>query len=145
MNQARAAVNAGEPPLVCDPIAAQVALNYANQCNFAHNMNRNSDYTALGGSGSLGEDIAAGGGLTAAQAVNLWVAEQQYYDHATNSCNAPSGQSCGHYTQIVWKATTAVGCALVACTTGSPTGGGNWQFAVCDFSPPGNYIGMPPY
>jgi hypothetical protein len=145
MNQARAAVNAGETPLVCDPIAAQVALNYANMCNFAHNMNRDSDYAALGGTGQLGEDIAAGPGLTAAQAVNLWVGEQQYYDHATNTCSAPANQSCGHYTQVVWKTTTAVGCALVLCTMNSPTGGGNWEYAVCDFSPPGNYVGQPPY
>ena len=132
-------VNAGEPPLVCDPIAAQVALNYANKCVFMHNMNRNSDYTALGGTGGLGENIAEGPGLTAAQSVNLWDSEQQYYDHATNSC--ASGQTCGHYTQVVWKATTAAGCALVTCNSGT----GSFNLAVCDFNPPGNYIGQPPY
>jgi pathogenesis-related protein 1 len=145
MNQARAMVNAGEPPLVCDPIAAQVALNYANKCTFMHNANRNSDYSALGGTGGLGENLAEGYMLTAAQAVSLWVSEGQYYDHSTNTCSAPANQSCGHYTQVVWKATTAVGCALVTCTMNSPSGGGSWQLAVCDFSPPGNYVGQPPY
>jgi pathogenesis-related protein 1 len=144
MNQARAMVNAGEPPLVCDPIAAQVALNYANKCVFMHNANRNSDYAALGGTGQVGENLAAGVGQTPAQAVSLWVSEQQYYTHATNTC--ASGQTCGHYTQVVWKATTAVGCAKVTCTTGSPLGtGGSWDNSVCDFTPAGNYVGQPPY
>ncbi|HZU84460.1 MAG TPA: CAP domain-containing protein, partial [Polyangiaceae bacterium] len=147
MNQARAAVNAGEPPLVCDPIAAQVALNYASQCNYAHNANRNSDYTALGGTGGLGENIAAGAPtFSPAQAVAAWVAESQFYNHATNTCSAPTGQSCGHYTQVVWKATTAVGCAHVTCTTNSPfQGGGNWDFDVCDYNPPGNVGTQSPY
>jgi pathogenesis-related protein 1 len=146
MNAERASVNAGEPPLVCDPIAAQVALNYANKCMFAHNMNRNSDYSALGGKGAgLGENIAAGAPTESiAAAVASWNSESMYYTYSSNSC--ASGQQCGHYTQVVWKTTTAVGCAHVSCTTNSPFGGsGKWDLSVCDFSPPGNYVGMKPY
>jgi hypothetical protein len=146
MNQLRASLNVGEPPLVCDPIAAQVALNYANKCMFAHNMNRNSDYSALGGKGAgLGENIAAGAPTESiAAAVASWDGEAMYYTYSSNSC--ASGQQCGHYTQVVWKTTTAVGCAHVSCTTNSPFGGsGAWDLSVCDFSPPGNYVGMKPY
>jgi hypothetical protein len=75
--------------------------------------------------------------------VALWAAEAPNYDYATNTCAA--GQVCGHYTQLVWRATTQVGCATVQCTTGSPFGGGNWTFTVCDYSPPGNYVGQRPY
>jgi pathogenesis-related protein 1 len=147
MNAARAAVNAGEPPLVCDPIAVQVALNYANKCMYAHNANRSADYTALGGTGGLGENIAAGAPTQSISgAVTSWLNEAPNYNHATNTCAA--GQVCGHYTQIVWKATTGVGCAHVSCTTNSPFGtfsGGKWDFSVCDFNPPGNFVGRPPY
>jgi hypothetical protein len=146
MNDARAKVNANEPPLVCDPIAAQVALNYANMCMWGHNANRMPQYAALGGTGQVGENLAAGVGQTPAQAVALWVSEMQYYNHANNTCSAPSNSSCGHYTQVVWKATTAVGCAKVTCTTGSPLGtGGSWDYSVCDFTPAGNYSGQSPY
>lgn len=72
--------------------------------------------------------------------------EEQYYDHATNSC--ASGEVCGHYTQIVWSTTLAVGCAQASCTTNSPFGtfsGGVWENSVCDFNPPGNYVGEAPY
>lgn len=144
-NAARAAV--GEAPLVWDPIAAEVAQGYASTCTFAHNANRSSQYDALGGMGGLGENIAAGAPTQSVSgAVGSWVGEEQYYDHATNTC--ASGQECGHYTQIVWKGTTAVGCAKVSCTTGSPFGtfaSGQWDFSVCDYSPPGNVVGQSPY
>jgi hypothetical protein len=41
----------------------------------------------------------------------------------------------GHYTQMVWRTTTAVGGARA-------TGGGN-DVLVCRYSPPGNVIGEP--
>ena len=43
----------------------------------------------------------------------------------------------GHYTQIVWKNTQSVGCALA-------TNGKN-DFLVCRYSAPGNVIGQKPY
>jgi pathogenesis-related protein 1 len=143
MNAARAAV--GEEPLVWDPIAAQVALTYAGQCTFAHNPDASSQYAALGGKGGLGENIAAGAPTETPQnAVKDWVNEINYYDHATNTCAL--GQQCGHYTQIVWSTTTAVGCGHVSCTTNSPFSGfADWDFSVCDFNPPGNYVGQAPY
>jgi uncharacterized protein YkwD len=145
MNQARAAV--GEAPLSWDPIAAQVALSYAMQCNYQHNPNASAQYRALGGKSGLGENIAGGApSVTISGAVQGWLGEAASYDHATNSCAA--GKDCGHYTQIVWAATSGVGCAIVNCTANSPFGsfaGGKWTFAVCDFSPPGNVVGQSPY
>jgi pathogenesis-related protein 1 len=147
MNQARAAVMANEPPLTLNPIAAQVALNYAMMCNYEHNANRNSDYAALGGgSGGLGENIAAGApSLSIASANSGWIGEDANYDYSTNTCNMGpmNNLECGHYTQIVWKTTTSVGCALVTCTTNSPFPaqyGTTWGFAVCDYAPPGNLV-----
>ena len=95
--------------------------------------------------GDLGENIAAGAPTQAvSDAVASWVNEESSYDHATNTCAA--GVECGHYTQIVWSTTTGVGCAKVSCTMNSPFGGFNtWDFSVCDYSPPGNYVGQPPY
>lgn len=144
MNAARAAV--GEAPFKWDAIAAEVAQSWANQCSFGHNPSASSEYASLGGSGGLGEDVAAGAPTeSVAGAVASWVNEEQYYDHATNTC--ATGQVCGHYTQIVWKSTTAVGCAQTHCTTNSPFGASfpTWDMSVCDFNPPGNYVGESPY
>jgi hypothetical protein len=145
MNAARAAV--GETPLIWDPIAAAVAQAWASQCNYEHNPNAGTDYDNLGGSGGLGENLAAGAPIESVSgSVASWVGEGQYYDHATNSC--ATGQVCGHYTQVVWSTTTAVGCAQASCTTNSPFGtfsGGDWEISVCDFDPPGNVVGVAPY
>jgi hypothetical protein len=43
----------------------------------------------------------------------------------------------GHYTQIVWKNTTSVGCALVS--------NGTTDYLVCRYAVPGNIIGQTPY
>jgi pathogenesis-related protein 1 len=145
MNAARSAV--GENPLTWDPIAAAVAQGWANGCDWEHNPNASAQYDAMGGTGGLGEDIASGAPTESVSgAVTDWVNEEQYYDHATNTC--ASGEVCGHYTQIVWSTTTGVGCAQTNCTTGSPFGtfsNGDWTYSVCDFSPPGNYVGEAPY
>ena len=78
----------------------------------------------------IGENIFASGGQTASakQAVDDWAAEGASYDYATDSC--ASGQICGHYTQVVWRATTHVGCALHNCA--------GLQYPssiVCDYGP----------
>ena len=43
----------------------------------------------------------------------------------------------GHYTQMVWKNTQAVGCALAT--------NGKMDYLVCRYSPAGNVIGQKPY
>ena len=67
-----------------------------------------------------------------------WAGEKQWYSRATNSCNAPPGKSCGHYTQMVWKTTREIGCAKAVCDDNS-------QIWVCNYAPAGNVVGQRPY
>src|SRR5262249_12464923 len=69
-------------------------------------------------------------------AVASWVAEAKDYDYASNTC-AP-GKVCGHYTQVVWRATEKLGCAVYTCAalTFKST-------IVCDYGPGGNTGGKP--
>ena len=139
-DQVRAAVNpAAEPPLA--PLTWSVNISrtaqaWASKCRFAHNPNR----------GQLGENLAAFTDTSgsAAKAVAQWAAEVSSYDYVANAC--ATGQVCGHYTQIVWRTTSQLGCWVQDCTTGSPFPGfPNWQFYVCNYSPPGNFVGQRPY
>jgi pathogenesis-related protein 1 len=111
-------------------------------CNYEHNPNLQADYKSAGGTTSAGENIAAGEPtLTIAQANSGWIDEKSIYTYATNTCDTTGMKECGHYTQIVWKTTTSVGCAIVNCTTNSPFGDGRpWTFAVCDYAPAGNIV-----
>jgi pathogenesis-related protein 1 len=72
------------------------------------------------------------------QVVDSWGSEIQWYSYESNSCNAPTGESCGHYTQLVWEGTTEVGCAKALCPDNS-------QVWVCNYASPGNIIGQRPY
>ena len=74
--------------------------------------------------------------VTPAQVVSSWASEEADYDYAKNRCR--QGKACGHYTQIVWKTSTHVGCAVRACSDQS-------QIWVCRYLPPGNWVGEKPY
>lgn len=65
--------------------------------------------------------------------VRDWIAEMPAYDHNTNRCNGV----CGHYTQVVWRTTRAVGCGVGF--------DGDRQIWVCEYAPPGNIAGARPY
>ncbi|XP_072951630.1 pathogenesis-related protein 1-like [Typha angustifolia] len=115
-----------------DDTVAAYAQNFASQlaadCHLAHS------------GGPYGENIYWSWGVgTAADAVNYWVAEKQYYDYESNSCLAPPNESCYHYTQVVWAKSVQLGCATVTCSNGGGT------IIVCDYNPPGNYNNERPY
>jgi uncharacterized protein YkwD len=121
-------------PLTWDATLAQAAQTVAAVCKFEHS------------NGSYGENLYASAGFapTGAAVVNDWVGEAADYTYATNTCAA--GKSCGHYTQVVWRTTTKLGCALKACSQNSPFGSSpNWTLVVCEYDPAGNFVGMKPY
>ena len=136
-NVARVAVqpaaNPAIPVLIWNPDVAATAQAWANRCAFEHR------------GGKYGENIYASGGqdVTAAAVVASWVGEAKNYDYTDNAC---SGE-CGHYTQVVWRKSVRLGCGVAKCTENSPFGAGfpEWQFVVCNYDPPGNFVGERPY
>lgn len=138
-NAARAAVmpvpSTPLPALMWSPTVAAAAQTWANKCMFQHSGN------------GYGENIYADTGQGGPQAVVAdWVSEKANYNYSNNTCAA--GKTCGHYTQVVWRSSQRLGCAVKQCTTGSPFGsfnGGRWTFWVCDYDPPGNFTGQRPY
>ncbi|XP_044431901.1 pathogenesis-related protein PRB1-2-like [Triticum aestivum] len=87
----------------------------------------------------FGENIFWGSGQswTAANAVTSWVDEKRNYHFNTNTCDA--GKVCGHYTQVVWRKSTRIGCARVVCA------GNRGVFITCNYNPPGNFNGERPF
>ncbi|CAO2201422.1 unnamed protein product [Urochloa humidicola] len=114
--------------------ARAYAARHAGDCSVVHSENAERwrlDY---------GENIAGGTSLTVAGAMQMWVREKQYYDSASGMCmiGRPEELKCGHYTQVVWRNTKAIGCARVKCDNGG-------IFITCNYSPAGNVIGQRPF
>jgi hypothetical protein len=142
-NQVRAGVQTDNPLpfLTWNADLAATAKAWAEQCVdteaptglIDHNAGRSTGHPYY-----VGENIyGSGGGASAQEAVELWASEGANYNYATGQC---SGVTCGHYTQLVWRATLEVGCALHTCP--------GLQFGasiVCDYGPGGNSGGGKPY
>jgi pathogenesis-related protein 1 len=125
-NAVRRAV--GVPPLAWSEQLAEFAREWANTLvargQFFHR--RNSPY---------GENLFEITGAVAAPAevVDQWASESRDYQYGSNSCRGV----CGHYTQMVWRDTKRVGCAAARR--------GRTEVWVCNYAPPGNWIGKRPY
>lgn len=125
-NALRAAV--GSPPLAWSAevaaFAERRAVTLAQTCTLAH------------APGPYGENLAGQTGVhPAADGVALWAAEKDKFAGGTFDPAA----GAGHYTQVVWRATTQVGCAAVQCQKDAMT----WTLQVCNYAPPGNILGQP--
>ena len=69
------------------------------------------------------------------EGVAMWNEEKEYFKYK------PIGNDwakSGHYTQVIWKNSTEVGCGSALSKSGA-------FFFVCNYDPPGNYIGQKPY
>lgn len=108
---------------------AEYAQNYSSFCLWEHSHNNRN-----------GENLARGyTNVTAA--VAAWGDEREMYDFdATN----PTGFSepTGHFTQLVWQSTQAVGCGWTDCDGMNDLQG---VFLVCEYWPAGNLVGQDNY
>jgi len=146
-NRERAAV--GVPPLVWSDKLAADAKPWAEHLTTLENTGQSNAHD-LGQLGNLheGESVAEYPHFMMlnkplGQMAEAWVAEKKDY-HAGEVLTEDNFQPIGHYTQMVWKTTTQVGCAAAyaAAKAGETTGK---DILVCRYIPQGNYIGQAPY
>ncbi|KAF8807576.1 PR-1-like protein, partial [Phlegmacium glaucopus] len=116
----------GAVPLTWSDTMASKAQQWANGCVFQHS----------GGTlGPYGENIAAGTGsdYDIAAAIKSWTDEVSQYN--------PNNPDPSHFTQVVWKATTQLGCAVQTCNGIFPAMFGPAKYFVCEYFVQGNVIG----
>ncbi|PCH40854.1 PR-1-like protein, partial [Wolfiporia cocos MD-104 SS10] len=99
-----------------------LAQQYASSCQFA-----NPD----GALGAVGTNLAAGTGtFSATAAVGLFMSDESSY--------SPENPTYSHFTQVVWKDSTQLGCASALCDSifDLPA-----TYHVCVYNPVGNVVG----
>lgn len=88
-----------------------------------------------------GENLWAGTkGYFAPEAmVDAWAREKRFFQPGLFPDNSTTGkvEDVGHYTQMVWRATTEVGCAEASSA--------REDILVCRYAEAGNYIGERPF
>ncbi|MCJ1243833.1 hypothetical protein MMC30_001030 [Trapelia coarctata] len=100
---------------------ASYATNYANNCHWQHSVGALDMspsfivsaillFLTLSQAGPNGENLAQGfANITSA--VEAWGGERSSFDFN----NPGFSDEAGHFTQLVWKATTTVGCGRTYC------------------------------
>jgi pathogenesis-related protein 1 len=147
------------PPMTWSPTLAAYAQEWADnlaktQCD--RPMHRSSQDLQ---SKRYGENLAAAAGVpapmtTAKWAVDGWAGEVACWTYGTSGAGLGGTEKCdvdcytkmrsdgcGHYTQIIWRNSTEVGCGVSTCQAGGAT----WDIWICNYAPPGNVVGQKPY
>ncbi|KAK5056600.1 hypothetical protein LTR84_012132 [Exophiala bonariae] len=122
-----------------DDKLAGIAAQIAASCVYAHD-------TSTGG-GGYGQNIGAGSPPSDIPSMIgdlMYNDEINFYPGYGGEPDMSNFHAWGHFSQIVWKSTTGVGCATQYCPNGlANTGGGvSPYFTVCNYGPPGNFGGQ---
>jgi uncharacterized protein YkwD len=129
----------GSPALTWSSTLAQGAEDWAKACTPDP---KNPDRFAHSGfDKGYGENLFWGGSATSKAAADWWYAEIRNYDWNNPigsyfAGDTDSNKEVRHFTQLVWKATTTLGCGVATCT--------GKRYYVCRYQPQGNFNGDKP-
>jgi hypothetical protein len=131
----------GIPPLKWNPKLAARAAQWAEELTSMDGLEHAEDADYDDGQEVEGENLWRGtkGYYTPEQMVGLWIDERKIFVNGPFPKNATNGRwrDVGHYTQLIWKSTTEVGCAIAASKED--------EILVCRYLEGGNVIGEKPY
>lgn len=136
-NAERAAL--GVPALRWDPALATDAAAYAKQLAATERFEHSE--VAPGDTDPQGENLWMGtrGYYSPEAMVGLWIDEKADFKPGVFPDNSRSNDlaAVGHYTQVAWRATRTVGCAIAR----SPAD----EYLVCRYATAGNVLGERPF
>jgi len=131
----RERVALGVPPLSWDPALAAAAGSYGPALAAIGTLQHSPKQTRPGQRENLW--MGTRGAFTPEQMVSNWTSEKRYFRPGIFPAVSSTGNwlDVSHYTTIVWRTTTRVGCAIYRAPAS--------DFLICRYSPPGNVDGKP--
>lgn len=108
------------PAVKWDKTLASYAQKWSNKCQWKHSQ------------GPYGENLAYGYPNWTA-VINGWYDEVKDYDYSKPGFSSDTG----HFTALVWKSTTKIGCGVKTCDNLFKGA----KLYTCSFAPPGNIVG----
>jgi hypothetical protein len=128
----------GIAQLAWDPALAREAAAWGSELAASGAFEHDDD---RGGDDPQGENLWAGtrGAYAPEEMVEGWVEEKKYFRPGRFPDNSTTGDfaDVGHYTQLMWRETDRVGCALAA--------GAAEEVLVCRYRTAGNVVGERPF
>ena len=132
-NHERALV--GSPPMVWDEALAVSAASYGPALIALGHLQHSPRDTRPG----QRENLAMGSTNTYnyAALAGFWISEKANFTPGLfpNVSRTGNWLDVSHYTQMIWRGTTRVGCSLQR--------GGDQSYLICRYAPPGNVDGQP--
>lgn len=119
------------PPLTWSNELAEIAQIWANElaknCELQHS------------NAGFGENIYwSSGEASEVEVVDNWASEEHFFNHNKRVFKEAATSRVGHYTQIIWRGTKLLGGAKQKCRHGG-------EIWVCNYDPPGNWVGSKVY
>jgi hypothetical protein len=123
----------GAPALVWDSRLAAAAAAYGPSLAARGSLAHSPPESRKG----QGENLWMGtrGAYSLEEMAGGWADEKRLFHPGVFPDVSSSGKwsDVGHYTQMIWRDTNAVGCAIQRSE--------RWDFLICRYSPPGNVVG----
>ena len=131
-NRERQAV--GAPALVWDARLASAAAAYGPELERRGSLAHSAAEARPG----QGENLWMGtrGAYSVEEMVGGWAEERRLFRPGIFPDVSSSGHwgDVAHYTQMIWRSTALVGCAVHRSE--------RWDFLICRYAPPGNFVGQ---
>jgi hypothetical protein len=129
---------AGIPALAWDPLLSAEAASWGRELAASGAFEHDPD---VDGDDPQGENLWAGtpGAYAPEEMVGGWIEEKKHFRPGRFPDNSATGDfaDVGHYTQLMWRESDRVGCALA--------GGAEEEVLVCRYRTAGNVVGERPF
>jgi uncharacterized protein YkwD len=131
----------GTPALSWSQQLAKQSQDWANACTPEPNNPARFAHSPGAWKAGYGENLFWGAGTTGTDAVDWWYSEGKRYDFNNPYASFTAGdqdstKEVRHFTQVVWRDSKELGCAVANC--------GGQSLWVCQYSPPGNFNAQNP-